>query len=318
MQRFKNILLVVGESHLSGPATQRAIKLAESNNAKLTVIDVISTSAFGRGLHSFSDKIESLQKRLAEERQDELERLIAEASVNLNIDVKVLSGKPFVEIIRYVLSNGCDLVVKAVEKEKRISSMLFDSTDLRLLRKCPCPVWIVKPDDHVHTKKILAAVELEALDDEKELNRLNQQILEIASSLAYRELGEIHIVNAWVVFEGEKYYEEDTSIWAEEQKKNIETAQQALRKRFMHYLRSQNMEHIRHTFHFLEGDAEDVIIDTVTREEIDLVVMGTVARTDLVGFLVGNTSEAVLNQINSSVLAVKPPGFISPVTIESR
>ncbi len=80
----------------------------------------------------------------------------------------------------------------------------------------------------------------------------------------------------------------------------------------------KDMKDLNHSFHFIEGEAEDVILDTVSREEIDLVVMGTVARTDLVGLLVGNTSEAVLNQINSSVLATKPPGFISPVTQEDR
>lgn len=31
--------------------------------------------------------------------------------------------------------------------------------------------------------------------------------------------------------------------------------------------------------------------------------------------VLGNTSEEILNQIDSSVLAVKPAGFISPVTI---
>ena len=325
MQRFKNILLVLNESHLNGPATQRAFNLAKSNNAKLTIIDVISSSPFGRGLHSFSDKIENLKQQLIAEREEELEKLISEHSEGLSIDVKVLSGKPFVEIIRYVLRQGCDLVVKAVEQEKRLTSMLFGSTDLRLLRKCPCPVWIVKPDDHVQTKKILAAVELETLEDEQELNRLNQQIIEIATSLAYRESGEIHIVNAWVVFDGgdlakklSKHYEEDASIWVEEQKKSIEKAQQALRGRYNSYILNQDMKNLNHSFHFIEGEAEEVIIDTVSREEIDLVVMGTVARTDLVGFLVGNTSEAVLNQINSSVLAIKPPGFISPVTLEDR
>ncbi len=78
------------------------------------------------------------------------------------------------------------------------------------------------------------------------------------------------------------------------------------------------MNDLNHSLHFIESEAEDVLIDTVSREKIDLVVMGTVARTDLVGFLVGNTSEAVLNLINSSALAIKPPGFIPPVTLGYR
>ena len=47
----------------------------------------------------------------------------------------------------------------------------------------------------------------------------------------------------------------------------------------------------------------------------DLVVMGTVARTGIPGYIVGNTAEMILSQIACAVLAVKPPGFTSPVTL---
>lgn len=45
----------------------------------------------------------------------------------------------------------------------------------------------------------------------------------------------------------------------------------------------------------------------------DLVVMGTVARTGVAGLIIGNTAEAILEQVNCSVLAIKPAGFKSPV-----
>ena len=182
MQRFKNILLVLGELHLSGPAAIRAVKLARSNSARLTIIDVLPTTTIGRSLQSFSEKMEGLQKDLVRQRQEELEEVVSAAVQDLDVVVKVLSGKPFLEIIRYVQEHNCDLVIKAVEKGKRIASMLFGSTDLRLLRKCPCPVWMVRPEDHRTTKKILAAIELESFDDENVLSMLNQQIIEIASS----------------------------------------------------------------------------------------------------------------------------------------
>jgi nucleotide-binding universal stress UspA family protein len=42
--------------------------------------------------------------------------------------------------------------------------------------------------------------------------------------------------------------------------------------------------------------------------------MGTVARTGISGFFMGNTAETILNQLNCSVLAVKPHGFVTPVS----
>lgn len=42
-------------------------------------------------------------------------------------------------------------------------------------------------------------------------------------------------------------------------------------------------------------------------------IMGTVGRTGIPGFLIGNTAETVLRQVACSVLAVKPTGFVTPV-----
>jgi len=46
------------------------------------------------------------------------------------------------------------------------------------------------------------------------------------------------------------------------------------------------------------------------------VVMGTVARTGVPGFIMGNTAETILNHINCSVLAIKPQGFVTPITLQ--
>lgn len=43
--------------------------------------------------------------------------------------------------------------------------------------------------------------------------------------------------------------------------------------------------------------------------------MGTVGCTGLAGIIMGNTAEAVIRQLRGSVLAVKPPGFVTPVTV---
>ena len=64
---------------------------------------------------------------------------------------------------------------------------------------------------------------------------------------------------------------------------------------------------------FLEGDANDIIPRLAQKQKVDLVIMGTVARTGLPGFFMGNTAETILNQLNCSVLAIKPEGFVSPV-----
>ena len=70
--------------------------------------------------------------------------------------------------------------------------------------------------------------------------------------------------------------------------------------------------------HFLEGDAYEIIPELAEEKKVDLVVMGTVARTGLPGFFMGNTAESILNQLNCSVLAIKPEGFVSPVMLDQK
>mmetsp|Transcript_25519 Transcript_25519/g.12086 ORF Transcript_25519/g.12086 Transcript_25519/m.12086 type:complete len:81 (-) Transcript_25519:45-287(-) len=75
------------------------------------------------------------------------------------------------------------------------------------------------------------------------------------------------------------------------------------------------MEFFAPQLHLVEGEACEVITDFVEKKKTDVVVMGTIARTGIPGFFMGNTAESILNNIDCSVLAVKPLGFITPVTL---
>lgn len=65
--------------------------------------------------------------------------------------------------------------------------------------------------------------------------------------------------------------------------------------------------------HYLNGEAVTSICQATKRLSADVLVMGTLARSGLTGFLIGNTAEQVLKDINCSLLALKPEGFISPI-----
>ena len=135
MQRFKDILLVHQNTSTTDSVLQLAWDLAEKNKAKLTVVTVNNRSFF----------------TFAAFTSDELPINIDEALVpptgnHLHIESKVLTGKPFVEIIREVMRNGHDLVIKAIDQPDD-HPIISDSTDMHLLRKCPCPVWIITSNE---------------------------------------------------------------------------------------------------------------------------------------------------------------------------
>ena len=76
------------------------------------------------------------------------------------------------------------------------------------------------------------------------------------------------------------------------------------------------IDYIETTKQLLKGSPLRVIPEYLNNIAADLVVMGTVARTGVPGFIMGNTAETILNHINCSVLAIKPQGFVTTITLQ--
>jgi len=65
--------------------------------------------------------------------------------------------------------------------------------------------------------------------------------------------------------------------------------------------------------HLIKGSQKDAILAEAKKRRLDLIVMGTTGRVGIAEFLLGNAAERVLSQVDYSVLAVKPKGFVSAV-----
>lgn len=323
MKRFKDILCVVETGESCKPALERAVTLAENNQASLTVIDVVERVPTGIEMPEEGPFAADLQTAMVSAHGKDLEALVDPYRTRIEIQTKVLKGTPFLEIIREVLRNGRDLVIKIPETQVWLDR-LFGSEDMHLLRKCPCPVWLIKPTPPKSCRIILAAVDVDDAYPPAELksrHALNRQILEMASSLTLSEFAELHIVSAWDAI-GESMMHgafmrtpEDKIIDYVEQVRRKHAANlDALMGEVVGKLGQETLNYLKPRTHLVKGLARKEIPALAKRIEADLVVMGTVGRTGVPGFIVGNTAEMILTQIDCSVLAIKPPGFATPVT----
>ena len=197
MKRFKNILFVTSPTGDNKVSFQRAANLAAHNQAKLTVMAVPEDLPVQARFHMAGDASARITKGVLNHYRNQLVELSATSQQKIEILNKVIPGTPFLEIIRTVLHDGHDLVIKTPQPQHGLKELLFGSTDMHLLRKCPCPVWMIKSDEIPPYRRILAAIDLESSDDDARRDDLNLQILEMASSLALSEPGKLHIVNAW-------------------------------------------------------------------------------------------------------------------------
>lgn len=322
MKRFNNILCVVAPGAGRKPALERAVTLAENNQARLTVVGVSERVTAGIGMPAGGPVSADLQAAIVSEHERELESLLEPYRQRLDVQAKVLVGTPFLEIIREVLRNGRDLVIKTIEP-RDWQDRLFGSNDMHLLRKCPCPVWIMLPGEVSNYRCILAAVDFDPMQEAGEANGGNRLILELASSLALSDFAELHLVHAWEpvmenlmrVFSSDLSEEQIAAHVNRERRERLARLER-LASRLRDWLGAEAYEYLSPRLHLRQGNPRKEIPALARQIEADLVVMGTVARTGIPGFIVGNTAETILNQIDCAVLAIKPPGFITPVTLE--
>ena len=302
MQRFKKILFV-NDPNGNAPALQRAVRLARANDAKLAIASVSEEIPRSLAKH---------RKAFLQVRVDEIQTLLEQVTwEDLNIEIRHLVGTPFLEIIKEVSNSEHDLVIKPAEGRGGISNGLFGSTDLHLMRKCPCPVWIIKPSRRKKYARILAAVDPDP--GEKANAELNKLILDLAISLTQQEGSELHIVHAWRMAYESTLRSGRAHLSKLEVDRLVRDIRKDHKKRFEVLLDSYGLHNLSAKIHLLKGDPSDVVPALAKKKRVELVVMGTIARTGIPGFFIGNTAEKTLAEVDCSVLAVKPKAFSTPV-----
>jgi nucleotide-binding universal stress UspA family protein len=302
MISLSSILVDIDSIAADHPAVEQAVDLAARCGAGIKIVDVLPCVPT-RARHFVTDRLEQelVDHRCA--RLDTVARRVQEVSVG----TELLRGRPGNALIQEVRRSGHDLLVRSHERDFSESPRRYGAVDMELLRQCPCPVWLIGRS-HRHPSRLLAAIHA---DPSNALEQgLNTTILEWA--LLLKELGdaELTVLQAWTAF-GASLLEsrmspDEFAAYIDAARRGAEEALRTFTEPFMHRLRGV-------VVHAMEGEPQDVITHVVESQHIDVVVMGTVARTGIAGLVMGNTAERVLQRLHGSVLAVKPPGFRSPV-----
>lgn len=297
MQRFKNILFV-NEPGTSKTGTPRAVvELARRNGAKLTLCDVAYELA-----RSFTQ----LKQSLVELRQRRLEVLLEGIDTEgIEIDFVLLDGAPFVELIRQVKRGQHDLVIKNGEPGG-FSEASFGANDMHLMRKCPCPLWIARSDHFGQYRSIVAALDVDP--DVPANAELNALVLDLATSLARQSGCGVHVAHGvWI--HNERLLRGLNNGAGSALKDLLKERENQLTD----LLAQRDLDGLEMQVHLDRARPADYVLDVASRVGADLVVMGTVARTGVPGFFIGNTAERILSRLRCSALTVKPRGFLTPV-----
>lgn len=312
MQPFQNILAGVDLAACPGfdvaslrasprAAIRQAIHLARLSGGRLLFFAALDMTE--EALHYLEEEhrthvrhtVEELARNALDElvRQSRAEGVAAEAQLAL--------GTGWREIVKQVEVGEHDLVVVGTRDVSGLRRMLFGSTAQKLLRRCPCPVLVTRPEAGAHPPRFLVATDLQpaglaALRLGLAMGRLHGVAIDV-----------LHAVDYPLDYLGGAL--PDAAADAYHHKVRAE-ARDALQRQLNDADATEGDINV-HIFDAV-GGPDLAIRQFIEHHGIDVLVLGTLARSGVDRFLIGNTAERLLPEVHCSVLAVKPPGFAMP------
>ena len=276
LRRFTRILFSPLGRHDNSLAVRNVAKLVVDTSARLTLYGVIPEPGGLRRLLPGTD----LDRELRDGQRSELERELSKWGRRIGgaeVETVVEFGNPAVSIIERVMANGHDLVVVTSDDQAD------QATVKRLQRKCPCPVWVIRPT-RARTLRVLAAVNPDATEVD-----LNHLILELASSMVELHGGELHVAHAWEL-PGEATLRQSPRFRGS--RTVIDTLLHNVRtnrERSLDQLLAHDpIADAPWQIHLVKGAPAHVITELATELAINLLIIGTTARTGMSGLVMGN------------------------------
>ena len=316
MQKVSKILSVIDPTVEDQPALQRAAWLAEATKAELELV-VCYYNEYLSGDRLFDSP--SLAKARAEviaNQEQYLERL-AEPLRQKGIVVKTSAtwDHPLYEgVVRQAVESDADIVFKDTHHHSAVTRALLSNTDWNLIRTCPVPLWLVKPDEAANPT-FLAAID--PMNQHDKPAALDDEILNIAKSLSESLGGSTYAFHSY-----------DPQIAVATATANAYIPVSLPFDEIEEQMKEDHEKRFREIVNFHNIDEDKAILASgVTHEELPrvaeeinagVVVMGAVARNRWKRLFIGATAERTLEHLPCDLLIIKPDWFQTPVDLEKH
>lgn len=316
MPRMSNILVGVDLHHGDRIATddlapavhaalEQAIVVAEGTDAQITLCTALEISEHAHDLIEVNH--ETLRRSLEDVAQSALQKLVQSlAARGVTATAVVRFGHAWEELTRQAIVGKHDMVIVGTRSRNPAARWLFGSTAHKLIRYCPVPVWIAKPEELRDIREILVA---------SDFSDAALAATKAAVTVVQAIPSKLYVVHA-LEFPFEAYLR-TSGVSEEEVNKYRQRLHTEARQKIEEQVTQTDYRTLQHgvKIEVLEGTPDVVIPKCIVDYEVDLLVIGTHGRTGVSRMLLGNTAERLLPHVHCSLLAVKPASFVSPVQL---
>ncbi|MDX1508341.1 MAG: universal stress protein, partial [Woeseiaceae bacterium] len=218
-------------------------------------------------------------------------------------------------VVRHAVRTGASVVVKDTHHHSAVTRAFLTNTDWNLLRTCPMPLWLVKPNTFDDAPAIVAAID--PMHEHDKPAALDDEILQLAKTVAADIGGSVHAFHSYdpriAVATATANAYIPVSLPFDEIEQQMHEEHQ---KRFREITK----------FHGIDDDNAHLVAG-LTHEELPaiadklgaaVVVMGAVARNRWKRLFIGATAERTLEHLPCDLLIIKPDWFKTPVDLDSH
>lgn len=279
-------------------ATRQAIVLGKARGACLRFMHSVYSDDYRTPLSGSPGVVHQGLPEAGEQALAEMLTLARNAG--LETELVITDDRPWLDITKMAVRGEVEWVLVGKRNQPAEDGRRLGSTASKLLRKCPCPVWLVRPEHELQHQNLMAASDLTPVGD---------RAVELACELSRVLECQLHVVHAWQMpFELQLSAARISKAEYEEEVRALEAKIRAHLEACCSRAQCQDAK-----IHYAKGTPSQVIGAAVEKWNPDLLVMGSISSTGIAGMLLGSTAERMLNAVDCDLLVIKPEDFHSPV-----
>jgi nucleotide-binding universal stress UspA family protein len=138
---YQNIVIATDGSEKNLSAVIEGVMISRVSGAKLHIVYVIDTKPLTTGV--IEESYAGMYDSLRDEGEQALEQA-KELAGDLDVETFLLTGKPAMEITRFVKEHGADLLVIGTQGKSGLGKLILGSVAESIVRTAPCSVLVVR------------------------------------------------------------------------------------------------------------------------------------------------------------------------------
>lgn len=149
---FKRILAPTDLSPLGEAGVQAAAELAQRLGARLILLHVVAPRELEEPAAANVPRqtVDQIYEKVQDTVLEQYRRVVSAAvRQTISVETQVVVGAPVAEILTTARVKGADLIAMGTHGRSGVARLVMGSVAEEVLRKAPCPVLTVRPQEEV-------------------------------------------------------------------------------------------------------------------------------------------------------------------------